>query len=208
MPQRIATFALAAMAMLQCARRNAPADEPLGEDARFAKTDPRFYRDDPVTKHRCRVDKDCPEGAMCHPGTRVCFSSYPGPGMVDITFSTMNAGQLRGRNRSCILVRVYFPSGSLELVEEARRWLDYDARCLSVLEKKRVILTAHSDALGGAAGNLSLSRRRGEIVKEYLKQKGVDVPIEVIGRGEEDPLMTGDSERDYAFNRRVEIHVD
>ena len=33
-------------------------------------------------------------------------------------------------------------------------------------------------------------------------------PIEVLGRGEEDPLMTGDSERDYAFNRRVEILVD
>jgi outer membrane protein OmpA-like peptidoglycan-associated protein len=208
MPQRIAAFAFASYAALGCAGRNAPPDEPLAEDARFAKADPRFYRDDPATKHRCRVDKDCPEGAMCHPGTRVCFTSYPGPGMVDVTFSSMSVGQLRGKNRTCVLVRVYFPSGSLDLVEEARRWLDYDARCLSVLEKKRVILTAHSDAKGGAAGNLALSRKRGEIVKEYLKQRGVDAPIEVIGRGEEDPLMTGDSERDYAYNRRVEILVD
>ena len=208
MSHRIAMLVLAAFATTGCARRNAPPDQALDPGARFGKTDPRFYREDPATKHRCRADKDCPEGAMCHPGTHVCFSSYPGPGMVDITFSTQTQGQLKSKNKACLLVRVYFPPNSVELVAEARRWLEYDARCLSVLAKKRVILTSHSDAKGGPGPNLMLSRKRGDAVKEFLKQQGVEVPIEVIGRGEEDPLMTGDSERDYAFNRRVEILVD
>ena len=208
MPQRMANLVLALLTLTACARRNAPPDEPLADEASFAKTDPRFYRTDPATKHRCRADKDCPEGTMCHPGTFVCFSSYPGPGMVDITFSTQNESQLKGKYKVCPLVRVYFPSNSIELVAEARRWLEYDAHCLNVVPRKRVILESYSDAKGGAASNLALSRKRGEVVKQFLQEHGVEVPIEVLGRGEEDPLMTGSSERDYAFNRRVEILVE
>jgi OmpA family protein len=200
------TYATLVVAVLApgCAHRKATDGDPqLRKDALFATTDPRFYEEDPATQYRCHADKDCPAGSMCHPGTFVCFSSYPLPGMVDVKIDAKVKTE-----GGCPLVRVYFPPNSVDLVEDARRWLEYDARCLTAFPRKRVILAAHSDAKGNADYNMKLSRRRGDAVKEFLQQHGVEVPIEVIGRGEEDPLKHGRSELDYAFNRRVEFLVE
>ena len=70
------------------------------------------------------------------------------------------------------------------------------------------MISAHADKQGAAEYNLDLSRRRGEMVKGQLERLGLlGQQIEVTARGEKDPLTTGGSEQDHAWNRRVEIRV-
>ncbi|HIV71066.1 MAG TPA: OmpA family protein [Candidatus Aquabacterium excrementipullorum] len=100
-----------------------------------------------------------------------------------------------------------FALGSAVLPELLKRQLDVFAE---VLRGKRgssgrqVKIVGHADASGSQAGNLSLSQRRAESVRNYLVQKGADASmLEAVGLGSADPKNKADP---YSSeNRRVEI---
>ena len=173
--------------------QNPERKDPLTDQVTGAlqPTDRVFLKDDPATRVACRADAACPQGALCHPEKHVCFTSYP----------EMELTKLEG---SCPLVPLYFAFDSTELVPEAQRWVDYDARCLQERCARRVELDGFADARGDAAYNASLSRRRAEAVKSALAQHGVTVDISVRAEGVS-TLIRGKSEHDYAYNRRVEL---
>ena len=67
-----------------------------------------------------------------------------------------------------------------------------------------VVVEGHTDAAGGAAYNLALSKRRADAVVAYLIRHGVaGARLRAVGRGEDQPLTA------YAptdgRQRRVEI---
>jgi len=151
-----------------------------------------FFADDPASRVRCGADSDCPQGALCSPERKVCFTGYPGPEVTKLV------GQ-------CPLVPLYFAFDSAELVPEAEDWADYDARCLRERGARRVILEGHADARGPAAYNEDLSRRRAETVREALQDRGITLDVATRAEGARAPLIKGTSEHDYAYNRRVEL---
>jgi outer membrane protein OmpA-like peptidoglycan-associated protein len=104
-------------------------------------------------------------------------------------------------------VPIYFPSGSAELVAEARRWLAHDARCVKERGSPFLVLDGHTDARGDHAHNLELSRRRCEAAAAFLRREGVEIPIEMVARAEAAPLVPGDTELALAHNRRVEVRT-
>jgi len=151
-----------------------------------------FLKDDPASRIACHADADCPKGALCDPRPNVCFTSYPPMEMVDVEVT-------------CPLVPLYFAYDSTELVPVAKEWVDHDALCLKVRGAKRVVLKGYSDDRGSKDYNMDLSRRRADAVKQALSQKGLAVDVAVKAEGEADPVLTGTTEHDYAYNRRVEL---
>jgi OOP family OmpA-OmpF porin len=68
------------------------------------------------------------------------------------------------------------------------------------------IIIGHTDSTGSAEYNLGLSMRRAQAVSDYLANTGVDADIlREVGRGEEDPIASNDTEEGRSQNRRVEI---
>ncbi|MBI3398111.1 MAG: OmpA family protein [Deltaproteobacteria bacterium] len=73
----------------------------------------------------------------------------------------------------------------------------------------KIRILGHTDSTGDATKNKDLSQRRAESVKKVLAQKyGADEKrISTKGWGDEQPLVTNDTEEGRAMNRRVEITV-
>jgi len=103
--------------------------------------------------------------------------------------------------------RIYFPQGSVTLVEEYRQHLDLLAGVLRTvaLEGTCLKLVGHSDSQGSFQANYELSLDRAQTVQKYLLERlhGANVRILIEGRGEEQPLA-GIEPHD-PHNRRVEI---
>ncbi|MBI1223197.1 MAG: OmpA family protein [Bacteroidetes bacterium] len=67
-------------------------------------------------------------------------------------------------------------------------------------------ITGHTDSLGEAAYNDSLSLHRAQSVKEYLIQKGIAAKrITAIGMGSRLPISSNSNENGRQMNRRVEF---
>lgn len=161
------------------------------------KADSDFY---PEKGAACSGDADCKTGDICHPEFSRCIANYPNPRMLNVVFTP-------GVKDQCKLVNVYFPYDSKELVADAQRWLEYDLRCIKSQNPKEVVVKGFADSRGSDEYNLKLSVERSEAVKAELMQSGLQIPVTVQGLGEKAPLRTGKSEKDYAYNRRVEFIV-
>ena len=71
-----------------------------------------------------------------------------------------------------------------------------------------VVVVGHTDNVGDAEDNLSLSLNRAEQVKAYLVDRGVEAArIEVNGKGDLEPIAPNDSEAGRAANRRVVVRI-
>lgn len=75
-------------------------------------------------------------------------------------------------------------------------------------EVTSVTITGYTDDVGSDGYNLGLSRRRAAAVRgELVKALGSRVAVSAVGRGEQDPVATNDTNRGRAANRRVEIRA-
>jgi outer membrane protein OmpA-like peptidoglycan-associated protein len=184
---------VALLSFVSCSHpKNAERRDPLNDQVSGAiqPTDRAFLKDDPASSVACRGDAQCPPGALCYPVKNVCFT----PQMPLTKLET-----------ACPLVPLYFAVDSTVLVPDAQFWIVHDAACLKTRGAKRVELEGFADARGEPGYNDDLSRRRAEVVKAALEQHGLTVDVAVVGEGATDPVLTGTSEHDYAYNRRVEL---
>ncbi len=198
MINRLAGLGFARLLSVACAHPSTTPEDNTQVIGKLQKADQTFLLSDPDTKHRCNADGDCPTGDFCHPDQSLCFQSYPHPRMLDMA----TLGQ------DCKIVNVYFSFDSSELVPDAQRWLDYDLRCINSRLVKRLRIEGFGDTRGSKGYNVKLSERRAEAVKQHLLEKGALQQVEILGEGERHPLRAGTSEKDYAYNRRVEFKID
>ena len=83
-------------------------------------------------------------------------------------------------------------SGDGDMLPEGRaaliKLVDEIQRSAIVVERMR--LTGHTDRLGTPAYNLRLSQQRAETVANFLRKAGLTMPIEAVGKGEDEPVTT------------------
>jgi len=89
--------------------------------------------------------------------------------------------------------------------EAARELIDV----LKQQRTSRLVLVGHTDVRGTAEFNMKLSRERAEAVAGFIRQNGLDIAVETVGKGANEPMHVSDtsglSQEDiYALNRRVE----
>lgn len=108
---------------------------------------------------------------------------------------------------SVILPGVGFASGSAALPETDYPVLNDLARWLADHPKAQIAIIGHTDASGGLEGNIALSRRRAEAVRQYLlgRQQISPSRIEAEGVGYLAPIASNQSDEGRAKNRRVEV---
>lgn len=101
---------------------------------------------------------------------------------------------------------IYFDFDKSEIRTEFRTVLNAHAMNLVANPSMTVVLEGHADERGTREYNLALGERRAQAVADYLMLKGVaDGQIDTVSYGEERPVALGNTEADYAENRRVEI---
>jgi len=101
---------------------------------------------------------------------------------------------------------VYFDFDSYTVSEQYRGLVETHARYLAGHGQQRVVIEGNTDERGGAEYNLALGQRRADAVRRMMTLMGVsDSQIEVISFGKEKPKATGNTEADYAENRRADI---
>lgn len=101
---------------------------------------------------------------------------------------------------------VSFDTGSAAITPGFHATLDKIAATLNEHRDTTVTVVGHSDSVGDAQYNMTLSAERARAVTEYLAARGVDRARMVSeGRGETQPVADNASEAGRAMNRRVEI---
>jgi outer membrane protein OmpA-like peptidoglycan-associated protein len=103
---------------------------------------------------------------------------------------------------------VLFDFNSADLRQASRDSLREMAGVFSKYPDTTISVEGHTDSIGSAAYNKTLSRRRAGSVATYLEDLGVrSSRIETIGYGKSQPRATNDTAAGRQLNRRVEIHV-
>ncbi|MCK5087468.1 MAG: OmpA family protein, partial [Melioribacteraceae bacterium] len=101
---------------------------------------------------------------------------------------------------------VNFGFDSSNLSANNQKKLDDLIEKLKIRSSVKVKVEGYTDSVGPAAYNLKLSKRRADVVKQYLVDKGIKSDrISTIGFGEKNPVDSNKTKEGRAKNRRVEI---
>jgi peptidoglycan-associated lipoprotein len=102
---------------------------------------------------------------------------------------------------------VYFDFNGYTVSEQYRSLVETHGKYLASKPQQRVVIEGNTDARGGSEYNLALGQRRAEAVRRMLTLIGVsDAQVETISFGKEKPKALGDSDADYAENRRADFN--
>lgn len=105
--------------------------------------------------------------------------------------------------------RIQFELDSYVLKTESYAVLDRISREMKKDPNVRFTIYGHASVEGTADYNMKLSVDRGNAVKIYLVNAGVNTNnLTTIGKGATEPIASNDSESGRAMNRRVEIKVN
>ncbi|GAB4335408.1 MAG: hypothetical protein OHK0038_13080 [Flammeovirgaceae bacterium] len=105
---------------------------------------------------------------------------------------------------------IYFDFNSSELTLESKMLLEKLEKMIkrSKMDDLQVIIEGHTDNIGSEEYNKKLGERRARMVKQYLRQKGIEEGIFVIqSLGESNPAQSNDTKEGRSKNRRVEFVV-
>ena len=101
-----------------------------------------------------------------------------------------------------------FATGSAEINPASFNSLSRISDLMIAQTKSHLILNGHTDNVGNALNNQSLSLDRARSVRNYLVEKGVEVErIDPIGYGQTKPIADNASEEGRLENRRVEFRI-
>lgn len=101
---------------------------------------------------------------------------------------------------------VYFDFNSYVVPEQYRNLVEMHSGYLSRNTQQSIRIEGNADERGGAEYNLALGQRRSEAVARMMGLLGVNAnQIEAISFGKERPKALGNTEADYAENRRADI---
>ena len=102
---------------------------------------------------------------------------------------------------------IYFEFDKSNLTSKSIQTLKSTVNALNENSSIQITLAGHADERGTREYNLALGQRRAETVSDYLVLNGISKSrITVKSYGEERPAVTGQNEKSYSKNRRVEIN--
>jgi OmpA-OmpF porin, OOP family len=112
------------------------------------------------------------------------------------------------REKIEIKQQVHFASAKSRVLADSFPLLNQVVQVLNDFPKMRVSIEGHTDTVGAEAGNMRLSQRRSDAVRDYLASKGVAADrLETVGYGPTKPVASNKTERGRARNRRTEFRI-
>lgn len=106
------------------------------------------------------------------------------------------------------LRNVEFENGSDILIESSAKYIDRIVDVMKNHQDYKIHIIGHTDNSGETGPNLSLSKSRANVVKEYVVSKGVDENrVTSEGVGEKKPIASNDNPAGRAQNERIEFTI-
>jgi outer membrane protein OmpA-like peptidoglycan-associated protein len=107
------------------------------------------------------------------------------------------------------LKSIQFEQGQHRLLPESYPVLDRMAALLRKYPNMVIQIEGHTDNVGEASKNYTLSYRRVQTVKNYLLDKGniSEERIHTLAYGEAKPIASNEQEETRKLNRRVEVRI-
>jgi outer membrane protein OmpA-like peptidoglycan-associated protein/tetratricopeptide (TPR) repeat protein len=111
-------------------------------------------------------------------------------------------------NASVVLKNIFFDLGKFDLKPESTIELDNIFQLLKENPTLRIQISGHTDNIGKAADNMTLSNNRAQAVVKYLLSKGIEpARLTFKGYGATKPVADNATEAGRAQNRRTELQV-
>ena len=102
------------------------------------------------------------------------------------------------------LQTLHFDYDKATLNGDSKRKAQSNADWLKSHSGSSVQIEGHCDSRGSIEYNLALGERRAQSVKSYMISLGIEANrLSVISFGKEKPLAMGETDADYAKNRRA-----
>jgi len=110
------------------------------------------------------------------------------------------------KGQAIVLDGVNFASGSVKLTINSKTILDKVVRTMTKNPELEVEIHGYTDNTGSYNGNIKISQRRADSVKDYIVTSGISATrISTIGFGPENPIASNDTSEGRAKNRRIEF---
>ena len=128
--------------------------------------------------------------------------------------NTLMRTKVRGVEITQYLFPVEFAFNSTQFTPKGQINAEQLARCLKNKGQNlsQITLIGHTDEIGDASYNYTLSQQRAKALKSYLRGKGIVFQVKTEGRGEAEPLNNLPPELTldeiYQLNRRVEVKTN
>lgn len=101
-----------------------------------------------------------------------------------------------------------YESGRADLPTVAPVYLRPIARTIYDDPTQQIVVVGHTDDVGDASSNLTLSERRAQSIADFLIAQGISPDrVQAVGAGEHKPRSDNDTPEGRALNRRVEVFV-
>lgn len=111
-------------------------------------------------------------------------------------------------NASIVLKNIFYDLGKFDLKPESTIELDNIFQLMKENPTLKIQISGHTDNIGKAADNLTLSNNRAQAVVKYLVSKGIEVGrLTFKGFGATKPVADNATEEGRAQNRRTELQV-
>ena len=103
---------------------------------------------------------------------------------------------------------LYFTSGTAELTAQSRQSLNDVRQKIKGFPAAQVTVIGHTDRVGSVESNDALSLKRAAAIRDLLVQIGIPrQAIDIVGRGEREPVVQTADSVAQERNRRVEIKL-
>lgn len=107
-------------------------------------------------------------------------------------------------------IQIQFTPGSDEIMPGSYLLLDKLGETMTSFGSTVLRVEGNTDSTGSASGNLSLSEKRAQSVKNYIVKNFPNIPptrFQTIGRGSTNPIAENTTEAGRQQNRRTDIKV-
>lgn len=124
------------------------------------------------------------------------------------TTTTWPAPAIKADSLIVLGAEVLFETGKSTVRTEQIATLNAIVDYLFSHPERSVKISGHTDNTGSEGHNLALSKRRADVVAEYLAKNGVDMNrVETFGLGSAKPIAANSTDEGRKKNRRVELLI-
>jgi peptidoglycan-associated lipoprotein len=177
-------FALAALSLTACRRRQAPVA---------------------TTAAATTVNQDSINAARAEAEARARREQFVRDSIANAERQRQSALEAA---RAALLAPVYFDYDAADIRDDARQALEAKLPLLTANAGLRIRVAGHTDSRGSDEYNLALGQRRASSVKAFFSERGVDAGrIEIVSFGEERGACADDAESCWSRNRRAEFEI-
>jgi outer membrane protein OmpA-like peptidoglycan-associated protein len=107
--------------------------------------------------------------------------------------------------RPLVLEGVNFDTAKATIRPESFSHLDAVVDFMAHKKDARVEISGHTDNVGNAKANKTLSEKRAQACRNYIVSKGIDKKrLDAVGFGDEHPIAPNDTDEGRQQNRRIE----